>query len=73
MKLATIVSRESIHLGFMISALNNLDILKTKFRNSYVNTHACKDVHTYIVSELFAPEHTGNGYYSPISICIGNI
>ena len=57
---ASVVSRDSVRLGFLIAALNDLDILIGDIGNAYLNAPSKEKVHVTIVDDmLFGPEHKG--------------
>jgi hypothetical protein len=39
---ASVVSRESVRIAFMITALNDLDLLTADIQNAYLNAPACR-------------------------------
>jgi hypothetical protein len=43
---ASVVSRDSVRLAFLIAALNDLDILSADIGNAYLNTKTTERVHT---------------------------
>eukprot|EP00957_Ditylum_brightwellii_P071029 5397430-Ditylum_brightwellii.AAC.1 len=55
---STVVSRESLWLGFLIVALNNLDALSADIGNVYINAKPRKQVHT-TVGEEFGVKNAG--------------
>ena len=55
---ASVVSRDSVRIGFLIAALNDLDILARDIGNAYLNAPCKEKVHVTIVDDLlFGPEH----------------
>ena len=55
---ASAVSRDSVQLGFLMAALNDLDILIGDIGNTYLNSPCKEKVHVNIVNDmLFDPEH----------------
>ena len=55
---ASVVSRDSVRIGFLIAALNDLDILAGDIGNAYLNAPCKEKVHVTIVDDLlFGPEH----------------
>ena len=51
MTYASVVSRESVRIGFLIAALNDLDILAGDIQNAYLNAETKEKVHFYAGSE----------------------
>jgi len=55
---STVVSRDSVHIAFLLAALNNVDILATDIHNAYLNAPAREKVYTTAGPE-FGPEFIG--------------
>jgi hypothetical protein len=55
---SSVVTRESVHFGFLIAALNDLDILAADIGNAYLQAPAREKVHTTAGPE-FGPNHVG--------------
>jgi len=53
---ASVVSRESVRIGFLVAALNNLDILAGDIQNAYLNAETKEKVHFYAGSEWGSDE-----------------
>ena len=56
MTFASVVSRESVRIAFLIAALNDLDILAGDIQNAYLNAPTTEKVHFYAGSEWGANE-----------------
>ena len=55
---ASVVSRDSVRIGFLLAALNDLDILVGDIGNAYLNAPCKEKVHVTILYDLlFGPEH----------------
>ena len=59
MTYASVVSRESVRLCFLIAAINDLDILCADIGNAYLNAPCREKSHTTIDKILFGPEYEG--------------
>mmetsp|Transcript_22895 Transcript_22895/g.32277 ORF Transcript_22895/g.32277 Transcript_22895/m.32277 type:complete len:129 (+) Transcript_22895:714-1100(+) len=57
MTYSSLVSRESVHLCFLIPALNDLDIRAADIGNAYLNANCKERVHTTLYHVLLGPEH----------------
>jgi hypothetical protein len=55
---SSVVARDSIRIAFLISALNDLDILSADIGNAYLNAYTKEKVHTTCGHE-FGPQHLG--------------
>ena len=55
---ASVVSRDSIRLAFLVAALNDLDILSADISGAYLNANAAEKVYT-IAGKEFGPEREG--------------
>jgi hypothetical protein len=55
---SSVVTRESAHIGLLIAALNELDILAADIGNTYLQAPAREKVHTTAGQEL-GPNHVG--------------
>jgi hypothetical protein len=55
---SSVVTRESVRIGFLIAALNELDILAADIGNAYLQAPAREKVHTTAGPE-FGPNHIG--------------
>jgi hypothetical protein len=55
---ASVVSRDSIRLAFLVAALNDLDILSADVSGAYLNAKAAEKVYT-IAGKEFGPERQG--------------
>jgi plasmid maintenance system killer protein len=55
---STVISRDSVRIAFLISALNNIDILSTDIGNAYLNAETKEKVHTAAGPE-FGPHCVG--------------
>jgi len=55
---ASIVSRESIHIAFLIAALNDVDLASADIAGAYLNAPCQERVHT-ICGDEFRPEYKG--------------
>ena len=51
MTYASVVSRDSVHLAFLILTLNYLDILSCDIQNVYLNTLSKEEVFFYVSDE----------------------
>jgi len=49
---ASVVTRESVRLGFLIAALNNLDVLSADVAGAYLNAPCAEKVHTILGPEF---------------------
>ena len=56
---SSVVSRESVRIGFLIAALNGLKISAADIGNAYLNAPCAEKVHVTCGSELFGPENAG--------------
>ena len=50
---ASVISRDSVHIGFLLAALNGLDILAGDISNTYLNAPCREKVHVTILYDLF--------------------
>ena len=55
---ASVVSRDSIRLAFLVAALNDLDILSADVSGAYLNAKAAEKVY-FIAGKEFGPERQG--------------
>jgi hypothetical protein len=55
---SSVVARDSICIAFLITALNDLDILSADIGNAYLNAYTKEKVHTTYGPE-FGPQHLG--------------
>jgi hypothetical protein len=55
---ASVVSRDSIRLGFLVAALNDLDVLSADISGAYLNAKAAEKVYTTAGKE-FGPDKAG--------------
>jgi hypothetical protein len=53
-----VVTRDSVQIGFLIAALNGLDILTADIGNAYLQAHVHEKVHTTAGPE-FGPNNIG--------------
>jgi len=58
-RFSSVVSRDSVRLGFLIAALNGLDVKVTDIGNAYLNAANKERVHTTIGPELFGRSNEG--------------
>ena len=56
---SSVVSRESVRIGFLIAALNGLKISAADIGNAYLNAPCAEKVHVICGEELFGPENAG--------------
>ena len=56
---SSVTSRGRVRLGFLLAALNTLNILICDIGNAYLNAPNREKVHVIVGSELFGPENTG--------------
>ena len=56
---STVASRDSVRIGFLIAALNDLDIMACDIGNASLNAPNRERVHVTVGKELFGPEHEG--------------
>ena len=56
---SSVVSRESVRIGFLIAALNGLKISAADIGNAYLNAPCAEKVHVTCGDELFGPENAG--------------
>ena len=56
---STVASRDSVRIGFLIAALNDLDIMVCDIGNAFLNAPNRERVHVKVGKELFGPEHEG--------------
>ncbi len=55
---ASVVSRDSISIAFLVAALNDLEILSANISGAYLNANAAEKVYTLAVKE-FGPAKEG--------------
>ncbi len=55
---SSVVSRESVHIAFLIAALNDLDILATDIGNAYINANVREKVY-FIAGDEFGASKKG--------------
>ena len=56
---SSVASRESVRMGFLLAALNDLDIMACDIGNAYLNAPNREKVHVTVGAELFGKEHEG--------------
>ena len=56
---SSVASRDSVRIGLLIAALNNLSVASTDIGNAYLNAPPKERVHVVVGDELFGPEHKG--------------
>ena len=56
---SSVVSRETVRIGFLIAALNDLKICAADIGNAYLNAPCAEKVHVTCGAELFGPENVG--------------
>ena len=56
---SSVISRESVHIGFLLAALNGLDILVADVSNVYLHAKPKEKVHVRVGPELFGPSYDG--------------
>jgi len=56
---ASVVSRDSVRIAFLLAALNEVDILAGDVGNAYLNAPAKERVHVTIKDNIFGPENKG--------------
>ena len=56
---SSVAGRDSVRLGFLLAALNSLDILICDIGNAYLNAPNREKVHVRVGPELFGPENAG--------------
>jgi hypothetical protein len=56
---SSVASRDSIRLGLMIAALNDINVLAADIGNAYLNAPCREKVHVKVGPELFGAEHEG--------------
>ena len=56
---SSVASRDGVRLIFLISVLNDLDLLSADIGNAYLNAKCRERVHARCGPELFGQEHTG--------------
>ena len=56
---STVASRESVRIGFLVAALNGLDILAGDIGNAYLNAPNREKIHVKCGPELFGPSNAG--------------
>ena len=56
---SSVVSRESVRLGFLIAAMNDLKISAADIGNAYLNAPCAEKVHVTCGPELFGAENAG--------------
>ena len=56
---SSVVSRETVRIGFLIAALNGLKISAADIGNAYLNAPCAEKVHVTCGEELFGPENAG--------------
>jgi hypothetical protein len=86
MTYASVVSRESVRIAFLVAALNDLDILAGDIQNAYLNANTTEKVHFYagpewgcdegrcivIVRALYGLKSSALAWRNHISSVIGN-
>ena len=56
---SSVASRDSVRLGLMIAALNDINVLAADIGNAYLNAPCGERVHVKVGPELFGAEHEG--------------
>lgn len=56
---SSVVSRETVRLGFLLAEMNGLDILEADISNAYLNSPCKEKVHVKVGSELFGRINEG--------------
>ena len=56
---SSVASRESIRIGFLLAALNGLDVIACGIRNIYLNAPNREKVHVVVGKQLFGRQHEG--------------
>ena len=59
MPYSSVVSREGVRIGFLIAALNDLDVLACDIGNAYLNAPNIEKVYVTYKSDLFHSEDVG--------------
>ena len=55
----SVASRESVRIGFLLAALNGLEIMSCDIGNAYLNAPNRERVHVTLGKEIFGKEHEG--------------
>ena len=58
-RFSSVASRDSVRIGLLIAALNDLKIASTDIGNAYLNAPPKEKVHVKVKDELFGPAHQG--------------
>ena len=58
-RFSSVASRDSVRIGFLIAALNDLQVSTTDIGNAYLNAPAKEKVHVVLGPEIFGEEHQG--------------
>ena len=56
---SSVVSRETVRMGFLIAAMNDLKVCAADIGNAYLNAKCAERVHVKCGPELFGPENEG--------------
>lgn len=56
---SSVAGRDSVRLGFLLAAINTLNILICDIGNAYLNAPNREKVHVRVGPELFGPENAG--------------
>ena len=56
---SSVASRESVRIGFLLAALNGLEIMSCDIGNAYLNAPNRERVHVTLGKEIFGKEHEG--------------
>ena len=59
-RFSSVASRDSVRIGFLIAALNDLSIATTDIGNAYLNALPKEKVHVTVGPELFGAEYEGS-------------
>ena len=57
---STVASRDSVRIGFLLAALNGMDVLSGDISNAYLNTPNRKNVHLVLGKDIFGEEFEGS-------------
>jgi hypothetical protein len=56
---SSVTLRDIVHLGLMLAALYDIDVLAANIGNAYLNAPCHEHVHVKVGAELFGEEHKG--------------
>ena len=59
MSYSSVVDRDSVRIGFLLAALNDLDIMAADVGNAYLNAKPRERSHVVLGKDIFGPEHEG--------------